>query len=587
MVVGEEPAPPLAGSWFDLLDEQEAYAISPQYEKHRLYWRERLAERPAPAMLSPIPPTWAEGEIMRSGSVAMPVTDRLRALGERHGAGLPLVIIAATAIYLHRMTGSRDISIGIPVTARLGARTRNIVGRVSNILPLRLQIDSFMRLDEVLKRASARLFEMTFHQRYRSEDLRLDLGIGSYAPEIFGLTVNVRPFQEALRFGESLAYGHIIYHGAPHGLSLYVSGPTAASGGMDIDLDANPALYAEDEVRDHHRRFLVLLEQLASAPPDTPVHQLDLLEPGERKKILETFNTNDRALSDAFVHELFEARVAANPEGTALVFGDFHLCYGALNEQANRLAFALLQSGVGPGGFVGIALERSEKMVIAVLAVLKAGGAIVPLGVDNAPACLAELMSATTPEVVLSDATGRRAMPAGTPVIDLDTFANSVSASALFLHNPVDRDRPRRLLAQHPAYVCIDGASGIGVTHASLSNAMAWIGSTRTSALLGVVCQWQTLDRIGSLHEILHALTSGMTLEIVGEGTRLEPRELAGFLAERTITDWFVPFRLLEQVVAAALKSGQELPSLRDVFQTGGEPIFTRSVQGFFEAHPR
>ena len=128
------------GSWFDLLDEEDDYRLSARYVHDREYWHEQLAQRPEPATLSGKPLARSGGFIRCTDHLTRPVVDALRAFGAAHEASLAQVVTAATALYLHRLTGACDLILGMPVTGRSAARMRGTVGMVSNILPLRVVI---------------------------------------------------------------------------------------------------------------------------------------------------------------------------------------------------------------------------------------------------------------------------------------------------------------------------------------------------------------------------------------------------------------------------------------------------------------
>ena len=131
-------------------------------------------------------------------------------------------------------------------------------------------------------------------------------------------------------------------------------------------------------------RFVRLLEA-AAATPDAPLHRLELLEAEERRTLLEGFNATAHEVPDATLPALFEAQVERTPDAIAVVFGAEALSYAALNARANQLAHHLIGLGVGPEALVGIALERSVEMVVALVGLLKAGAAYLPLP-DDIPA---------------------------------------------------------------------------------------------------------------------------------------------------------------------------------------------------------
>ncbi|HEY9745827.1 MAG TPA: condensation domain-containing protein, partial [Oculatellaceae cyanobacterium] len=181
------------GSWLDVLENEEHYRNSARYERDRNYWLAQLKDRPEPVTLSgkqpdPIP---CPQPIRKTDYLAYSTAEALRSLGAAHGASLPQIITAAAALYLHRFTGEEDIVVGMPVSARIGAQMRNIPGMMSNILPLRLKVDSGQSFGEFLNQTTRSMRDAFRHQSYRSEDLRQDFGLPPNGSHFYGTTVNV------------------------------------------------------------------------------------------------------------------------------------------------------------------------------------------------------------------------------------------------------------------------------------------------------------------------------------------------------------------------------------------------------------
>jgi non-ribosomal peptide synthetase component F len=149
----------------------------------------------------------------------------------------------------------------------------------------------------------------------------------------------------------------------------------------------------------------VRLLSAAVAAPDVPLHCLEVLSAEERHTLLEGFNATWRAVPDASLPELFEAQVARTPDAIAVVFGEETLTYAELNARANQLAHQLIGQGVGAEALVGIALERSLEMVVALLGVLKSGAAYLPLDPAYPPARLDYIINDAAPAVVLGSDT--------------------------------------------------------------------------------------------------------------------------------------------------------------------------------------
>src|SRR5262249_53826543 len=216
-----------------------------------------------------------------------------------------------------------------------------------------------------------------------------------------------------------------------------------------------------------------LLEAVV-ARPDARLHELDVLDPAERHRLLSEFNGNPVPLPEALLPELFEAQAARTPESVALIFGDDSLTYRELNTRANRLAHHLISLGVGPECLVGICLERSFAVVEALLAVLKAGGAYLPLDPEYPAARLAQMVADAAPKVVLSTKALGQSMPQMARVLRRDTPEVAASLAQAPTHDPTDADRVSVLRGKHRSYVIYTSGStgtpkGVVIEHCALS----------------------------------------------------------------------------------------------------------------------
>src|SRR5262249_54694978 len=129
------------GSWFDLLDDEANYRLSERYDRDRDYWQAQLKDRPELGTLSGKPPARFRRPVSGPGRLPRPLADALRALGHGPGASLTQVITAAVGLYLYRLTGARDLILGVVLPGCSGSRRRHTAGVVSNVLPLRMAID--------------------------------------------------------------------------------------------------------------------------------------------------------------------------------------------------------------------------------------------------------------------------------------------------------------------------------------------------------------------------------------------------------------------------------------------------------------
>src|SRR5208283_5989975 len=198
------------------------------------------------------------------------------------------------------------------------------------------------------------------------------------------------------------------------------------AGAVDLSCFYQRDLFDHWRVEQMAGHYVRLLEA-AVATPDVPLRRLEILSAGERHLLLESFNATACPLPEATLPALFEGQVVRASQAIALVFDEESLTYGELNARANRLAHHLIGLGVGPESLVGVALERSIEMVVALLGVLKAGGAYLPLDLSYPESRLAYMVADATPALVLTSGVLRRRLPDQIELLELDSPKNQAA----------------------------------------------------------------------------------------------------------------------------------------------------------------
>ena len=306
------------------------------------------------------------------------VVSELRATAARLRTSLPLLLVGSAAVYVHRMTGERDIILGLPVLGRQGEEQLGVPGMMANIVPVRLSIAPEMTVEDLSQQVNRRVREALLHQRYRYEDIRRNLkGLNGNGP-VFGPVINVMSFGYPERFGAASCTPHNLSNGPIEDLSISVY-DRSPNGNIQVAFDANPHLYSSESNERNLSYFTNLLEWFKQTAPTDAISSAEVLSEGERERVLVEWNDTAVPVPQGVVPELFEAQVAVSPEAVAVVFEGVEVTYGELNRRANRLARLLIGCGVGPESLVAVAMPRSAELVVALLAVLKAGGAYVPV----------------------------------------------------------------------------------------------------------------------------------------------------------------------------------------------------------------
>jgi non-ribosomal peptide synthetase component F len=262
-------------------------------------------------------------------------------------------------------------------------------------------------------------------------------------------------------------------------------------------------------------RLTRLLRQAADHPQD-PVASLEILSAGEREQILDQWNGVSRGVPAAALPELFEEQVARTPDATAVIFDGTQLTYAQLNARANRLARHLISSGAGPERLVAIAMPRSAEMIVAVLAVLKAGAAYVPVDPAYPAERIAFMLADAAPVVVLTTrALAGPAQPAGVRRIVLDDPATAAVVAGLD-----GTDLSTGLTMTSPAYVIYTSGStgrpkGVIIEHRNLASLLSWSQAEFTADDLAKVLVSTSLSFDVSVFEIFAPLVSGGSIEVV------------------------------------------------------------------------
>ena len=441
---GVDAEPYGAGSVLELQAEEAAYLASAAAVRDREYWLGRLRTLPNAVTLSGRPAT--PGGHRRRHAIYLPVgvMSVLRDVASDQGDGLATLFLALGAIVVHRRTGAEEFPLGVTVTGRVGRALRPIAGMAANTLPLVSTLSHRATLGEVVGALGRGFRQLLRRQRYPCSRLRHDLGMTSTAPG-YGPLINLMFYDYDLAFGQCTVASHNLSNGPVDDLSINVC-DRYDDRGYRIDIDGNAAHYNESDLGLIAANFERLCCSISDAqrPLDRPIGKLDVLPALEREAVLVGFNTATAAppgLTDASLVSLFAAQVARAPDAVALIHGEAELSYAALEVGANRLAHHLRGLGVGPERVVGICLDRSFGLVEAMLAVLKAGGAYLPLDPAYPPERLAMMLADAAPVAVLTTSALAGLLPADAPCValdqlDLDTLPATPPVVVVHPHSP-------------------------------------------------------------------------------------------------------------------------------------------------------
>ncbi|MCY7810920.1 non-ribosomal peptide synthetase DhbF [Bacillus spizizenii] len=515
------------GSLQAILEEDTDYRASEQYEKDRQFWLDRFADGPEVVSLADRAPRTSNSFLRQTAYLPLSDVNALKESARYFSGSWHEVVIAVSAVYVHRMTGSGDVVLGLPMMGRIGSASLNVPAMVMNLLPLRLSVSSSMSFSELIQQISREIRSIRRHHKYRHEELRRDLKLIGENHRLFGPQINLMLFDYGLDFAGAQGTTHNLSAGPVDDLSINVYDRTDGSG-LRIDVDANPEVYSESDIKLHQQRILQLL-QTASAGEDMLIGQMELLLPEEKKQVISEWNKTEKSEKLLSLQDMFKKQAILTPERIALICDDVQVNYQELNEKANRLAHLLIEKGLGPEQFVALALPRSPEMVASMLAVLKTGAAYLPLDPEFPADRISYMLEDAKPSCIITTEEIAARLPDGLSVPQL-VLDQTVTQEIVKRYSP---DNPNVSVSlAHPAYIIYTSGStgrpkGVVVTLKSLSN---FLLSMQEAFSLGEEDRLLAVTTVAfdiSALELYLPLISGAQIVIAKKETIREPQALA------------------------------------------------------------
>ncbi|MFF5173342.1 amino acid adenylation domain-containing protein [Micromonospora sp. NPDC000089] len=570
------------------LRRQYAAVATRTDEAHVDYWRTVCREAPEPPELPAVRrPTGApERHGAKVRRVLPPeVVQRVAALAAAHRASPFMVLFAGFQALLHRYTGAEDIVTGVPVAGRDHPDAEPLIGFFTNTLPLRTDLAGDPSFTELLARVRAVALGAAAHASVPLERIVEEARLTRVTDrnplfETLFVMMNVPTPAVTLgdggprvRFAEELDNGFARFE-----LVLFVDRI-----GDDTVLTAEypTGLFDADTVH----RLLGHYETLvagATADPTTRLSRLPLLTPPELARFAAGPVTAPWA--PVCVHEQISERARAVPDAVAVEFGDEALTYAALDRRTNQLAHHLQALGVGPEALVGLYLDRSLDVPVAILAALKAGGAYLPIDPAYPPARVALMLGEARPPVVVTQRHLADRLDAGDArVVVLD---DEWPAIERLPDGPV----PVTVGLDNLAYVLFtSGSTGRPKAVAQPHRMLAHLVAVHvTGCQLGHparVLQFAALSFDVSVQEFFVTLATGGTLVLVSEDDRRDMTALLTLLDKAAVERIFIPFAVLTHLALAA-RRGPVPHALRDVVAAGEQLQVTPLVAEFLAALP-
>ncbi|MEU3606827.1 amino acid adenylation domain-containing protein [Streptomyces sp. NPDC035033] len=524
-----------------------------------------------------------------------PLTAALERTARGLGVTLNTVVQAAWGLVLARTTGRQDVVFGAIASGRPpqlpGVET--MVGLFIAMLPVRVRWAPHESLRDLLTRLQTEQSALADHHHLGLTGIQREAPVA----DLFDTAVVFENYPFTDRGADAGDVRFRLALDASRDATHYPLTLLAAPGEqLYLRLDHRADAIDRTTARTLMDRLHQVLRTLAD-DPDRPVREVDGLLDAERRLVLDRWNapagTDDGTPDDTDprLPRLFERQAAAHPAATAVIGDGRRLTYAELNASANRLARELVAHGAGPETVVALALPRTPELVTAVLAVLKAGAAYLPVDPGLPAARTGFLLRDAAPHLLLTDRGLAGRLPGGPPRLLLDAPDTRARLAARDPGDLSDADRTAPLSGDHPAYVMYtSGSTGtpkaVVMPGAPLANLMRWHHRRIGGGVGSRVAQFTAIGFDVSAQEILSALLAGKTLVLPDDGTRRDAARLAAWLDAMEITELYAPDLVLDAVAQAALEQDLELPRLRHVAQAGEALTPSDTLRAFFGRVP-
>ncbi|MET7986477.1 AMP-binding protein [Streptomyces sp. NPDC005281] len=614
--------------------EAADYLASPEFTEDTGFWRDYLADAPAPAQVPRVALSdaeraalaepmsgadrWGEltepiGMVSRTLTVPRAEADAWTEAAKAMGVWTSTMLTAAAAVFFRHRCDRPEFLLSLAVGNRSGVASRT-PGLAVNVVPVRVKVPLNATFTDLADAIVDETYEISGHTACHYSDIQRASGTALSDRGSFGAVMNVVEFVEQLRFGDHPAR----YLGGTTGsfdeLSIGVYSDGSADSDLFIRLDAPARLYHRAELRFIGEELIAHIRAVV-ADGEQSVGALDVLTGAERERVLTAPNDTGAPLPGLTVPQLFARQAESAPEAIALVCGDLTLSYRELDERSGRLAHALRGHGIGPDTVVAVALARSVDLAVALLGVAKAGGAYLPLDpalpaaraklvagdaaagallTDAATAAQTPAASLQIPALVLADLTrattgavtaATEGVPATSEAVRATTGAAPATSEAALAATegvPAAPDaplpHPDNLLAVHPVSTA-GTTTAVGLTHRNIERLAAdraWRDAARATVL------WHTPATSDTLAlELWAPLLNGARVVVAPPG-ELGTDTLAQARTAHDITAVWLPAGLFTAIAAGHPAS---LAGLREVF-TGGDRVPAAALRRIRQACP-
>jgi amino acid adenylation domain-containing protein/thioester reductase-like protein len=505
------------------------------------YWKEKLATVAETTEFPtdfPRPPVKTFNGSLLYFEVPEDLTSKVRDFSKKNdGMTIFMILLSVLKVIVYRYTGQENICIGSTVANRNRNELRALIGFFVNTVALNTDVAGNPTFNELLDRVRGTCLEA-----YANQDVAFERVVRAtrVVPErsrnaLFQIMFTFQNVAiKDLKFdGIQTSRFPTQHHGSMFDLTLALADTGKKFYGY---LEYNTDLFTAETVGRIAKQFLNVLEKVI-ADCKLHINEIPLLLEEEYHRIVYEWNQTEKPYAkEKCIHHLFEEAVKRNPAHTALICGGKSLTYEALNQKANQLARYLLQTVDRNDSFVGVLLERSLETVIALLAILKAGFAYMPIDPAYPDERIAFMVNDVAVSLVVTEERLKEKLPDSLSKICLDADWTGVAAED-------GANLKTRITSSAKAYTIFTSGStgnpkGVVVAHRSVINLIEWVNNTFKVSPTDQLLFINSLCFDLSVYDIFGFLAAGGTINIATEEDVREPQQLLNLICTNPITIW-------------------------------------------------
>lgn len=549
------------------------YGQSDQGKSDEAYWTNQFLDS-IPVLDLPIASsrpslrTYVAGRHDHSFSIEL--MDRVRKVGARSGCSLFNTLLAAFQAYVSRISGNDDFCIGIPTAGQSAMEMRELIGHCVNTLPVRTNVDPSLSFRQYLVQSRGELLDAMDHQRYSYGQLLRKLAPPRDAsrPPMLSVSFNLDPAiaRNAIGF-EGLSPSVAIEKREFENFEWFVNGVILEDKSVELQVQYNADLFTPQMMEFYFEGFEAFVNEITNTP-DKAISAFPLMSVAQRQRVIVDWNETTLDYPQAqTLHGEFARQAHSTPDRIAVEFGETQLSYSKLDQRSNQVARFLNQRHIGPGELVGICVDRSERMLVYLLGILKTGAAYVPLDPSYPVDRLQYMCEHSNLKAILAESNVDDVVQQlGKPSILIDRFESEIEtqdiASVQSKGDPSD-----------PCYVIYTSGStgkpkGVVVPHGPVVNFLYSMQETPGFTTDDVVLAVTTLSFDIAVLELYLPVVAGGKVVIADQATATDGSRLSDALDQFSVS-------LLQATPATwrmLIQSGwQGNPRLKVL--CGGEPM--------------